>query len=678
MTPASSKLLSPLCLTNADGTTTMLRNRLIMGSMHTGLEELPDGWERLAAFYAERAAGGVGLIVTGGLSPNSEGNMWSGMRTLDSEEAASPHRVITEAVHAQGAHIVIQLLHAGRYATHADGVAPSALRSPISPATPREMSADDIHRTLFDYAQAAILAQGVGYDGVEVMGAEGYLINQFMAPRANQRNDEWGGSLENRIRFGVEAVRKVRAATRSNFIIIFRLSMLDLVQGGCTWDEVVEMAKAIEAAGANIINPYVGWHESRVPTIATLVPRGAFTGLTMRLKSELGVPVVASNRINDPGLAEQILAQGGADLVSMARPLLADPMLLNKYASGQSALINTCIACNQGCLDEAFSGRLTTCMVNPRACRETELRIEPTAKPKRIAVVGAGPGGLACAVTAAQRGHEVTLYDAAPVIGGQFNLARLIPGKEEYSETLRYFSAELVRLGVKQRLGERAASKSLLAAGFDHLVLATGVVPRRPSWPGIEHPRVLRYADVIEGRTPVGARVAIVGAGGIGFDVAELLSHEHLEGNELEQFTATWGIDLQGQSPGGLTNPQPARMSRELWLLQRRSDSLGKGLGKTTGWIRRALLRRRGVNMLSGVVYDRFDEEGLHISVGGVARILPVDHVVICAGQDSDRSLLGELESAGQPLSLVGGARMAGELDATRAIDEGVRLACRL
>ena len=670
--------MSPLCLTHADGTTTTLRNRLLMGSMHTGLEELPDGWDRLAAFYAERAEGGVGLIVTGGLSPNREGNMWPGMRTLDSEESASPHRAITTAVHAHGAHIVIQLLHAGRYATHAEGVAPSALRSPISPATPREMSVEDIRRTISDYAQAAILAQSVGYDGVEIMGAEGYLINQFMAPRANQRNDEWGGSLENRIRFGVETVRQVRAATRSDFIVIFRLSMLDLVEGGCTWDEVVEMAKAVAVAGASIINPYVGWHESRVPTIATLVPRGAFTGLTRRLKSELDVPVVASNRINDPRLAEQILAQDGADLVSMARPLLADPMLLNKFASGQSALINTCIACNQGCLDEAFSGRLTTCMVNPRACRETELRIEPTAEPKRIAVVGAGPSGLAFAVTAAQRGHQVTLYDAASVVGGQFNLARLIPGKEEYSETLRYFSAELVRHGVKQRLGERASSESLLKAGFDHVVLATGVVPRRLTWPGIDHPRVLRYADVIEGRAPVGARVAIVGAGGIGFDVAELLSHEHLEGDELAQFTATWGIDLKGQNPGGMTEPHPARMRRELWLLQRRPDSLGKGLGKTTGWIRRALLRRRGVNMLSGVIYERFDDEGLHITVGGVTKILPVDHVVICAGQESEQSLLGELERAGQPVSLVGGALMAGDLDATRAIDEGVRLACRL
>ncbi len=649
-----------------------------MGSMHTGLEELPDGWERLAAFYAERAAGGVGLIVTGGLSPNCEGNMWDGMRTLDSEAVAEPHRVITEAVHAQGALIVMQLLHAGRYATHVNGVAPSALRSPTSPTTPRAMSVDDINRTLSDYGRAASLAEGAGYDGVEVMGAEGYLINQFMAPRANQREDCWGGSLENRIRFGVEAVRHVRATTRPDFIVIYRLSMLDLVEGGCTWDEVVAMAKAVETAGASIINPYVGWHESRVPTIATLVPRGAFTGLTERLKAELVVPVVASNRINDPALAERILARGGADLISMARPLLADPMLLNKFASGQSALINTCIACNQGCLDEAFSGRLTTCLVNPRACRETELRVEPSVARRRVAVVGAGPGGMACAVTAAQRGHEVTLYDAAEEVGGQFKLARLIPGKGEYSETLRYFAAELASLGVTQRLGERVAASSLVAETFDHVVLATGVVPRRPEWPGADHPRVLCYADVIEGRVPVGARVAIVGAGGIGFDVAELLSHETLEGDELAQFTATWGVDLQGRSPGGLTAPVPPCVPREVWLLQRKADPLGKNLGKTTGWIRRALLRRRGVHLLSGVVYDRFDDEGLHLQVDGVARILPVDNVVICAGQEPDQSLLAELEMAGQVVSLVGGARMASELDATRAIDEGVRLACIL
>jgi 2,4-dienoyl-CoA reductase (NADPH2) len=675
MTP---HLLSPLTIRHADGSTTELRNRVLMGSMHTGLEELEGGWSRMAAFYAERAAGGVGLIVTGGLSPNAEGNMWAGMRTFHDERDAQPHRLITDAVHAEGALIAMQLLHAGRYATHPYGVAPSAIRSPLSPATPRAMTGEDIERTLDDYANAARLAQGVGYDGVEVMAAEGYLINQFMAPRANQRADAWGGSAENRRRFGVEAVRRVRAATGARFLVIVRLSMLDLVEGGCPWAEVEAMAQALQEVGASIINPYVGWHEARVPTIATLVPRGAFTSLTRRLRAGLRIPVVASNRINDPRLAERLLSDGTADLVSMARPLLADAHFVRKLQQGDERLINTCIACNQGCLDEAFAGRLTTCMVNPRACRETELVVRPAPRRKRVAVVGAGPGGMACALTAAERGHEVTLYDAAERIGGQFLLACRIPGKEDYAETLRYFDASLNHRGVRRMLGRRVDADELAGLGFDHVVLATGVQPRRPAIEGIDHPKVLGYAEVIEGRVVAGRSVAIIGAGGIGFDVAELLTHEALPGDELARFVATWGIDLTNGSPGGLVAPAPACPEREVWLLQRRPDALGSGLGKTTGWIRRSLLRRRGVHMLAGVQYLRIDDQGLHLLADGQQRTLAVDHVVVCAGQEPERGLEDPLRERGVPVSLIGGARLASELDATRAIAEGTLTACGL
>lgn len=671
-------LLSPLHLGGAGDTGRTLRCRVLMGSMHTGLEEAADGFRRMAAFYAERARGGVALIVTGGLSPNSEGNMWAGMRTMASAQDAEPHQAITDAVHAEGALVAVQLLHAGRYSTHAHGVAPSALKSPISPATPREMSEQDIQRTLDDYAHAAWQAQKVGYDGAEVMGAEGYLINQFATPRANRRSDGWGGSPEKRMRFAVEAVRRVRAATGSSFIVIYRLSMLDLVEGGSTWDEVVMLAKAVESAGASIMNPYVGWHEARVPTIASLVPRAAFVPLTARLKAHLRIPVVASNRINDPAIAEGILARGEADLVSMARPLLADPMFVRKAREGRAREINICIACNQGCLDEAFSGRLTGCMVNPAACRETELKIEPAHVRRRIAVVGAGPGGLACAATAAERGHAVTLFDAAPRLGGQFNLAVHVPGKEEYASTVRYFGARLARASVKLRLGELADADAL-RAGFDHVVLATGVVPRRPDIPGIEHPRVASYVDVLEQRVVPGRRVAIIGAGGIGFDVAEMLTHEVLPGgSDAERFQAQWGIDMTVGVPGGLVAPAPPAAPREIWLLQRKDEPLGRRLGKTTGWIRRALMGRRGVHMWAAVQYDRIDDDGLHLRVGGVPHTLEVDTIVICAGQQPRDEQRAPLESAGVPISLVGGARHAAELDATRAIDEGVRLAATL
>ena len=653
-----------------------LPNRVLMGSMHTGLEEAPNGYARMAEFYAERARGGVALIVTGGISPNAAGNTWSSCQKFQTPEEAEHHREVTDAVHTAGGRIVLQLLHAGRYARHPDGVAPSALQSPISSAMPHAMTEAEIEQTIADYASAAALAQRVGYDGVEVMGSEGYLINQFIALRSNQRTDRWGGSAENSFRFAVETVKRVRAAVGPNFIIIYRLSILDLVEGGGNWGEVVQLGKLIEGAGATIINSGIGWHEARVPTIATMVPRAPFAFITGRLKKELKIPLITSNRINTPEVAEEVLARGDADMVSMARPLLADAYFVSKAAAGKGDEINVCIACNQACLDHIFDGKITSCLVNPRACHETELRIEPAAQKKSVAVVGAGPAGLAYAVTAAERGHTVALYEAANEIGGQFNYARKVPGKEEFDTTLNYYRHRIAATGVKLHLGKRATAADLQAAGADMVVLASGVKPRLPAIPGIDHPMVATYGEIIDGSRQAGRRVAIIGAGGIGFDVAEVLTHVHKAGvTAAEAYFAEWGIDPTSTVPGGLVAPKLEPSPREVWLLQRKSGRHGATLGKTTGWAHLATLKKRGVKMLSAVEYERIDDAGLHIRVNGEAQVLNVDTIVVCAGQDSVRDLEADLRSAGMNVAVIGGADVAAEIDAKRAIDQGVRLA---
>ncbi|MFF8816713.1 FAD-dependent oxidoreductase [Leucobacter sp. NPDC015123] len=671
-------LFSPLDL---PGTPVTLPNRAIMGSMHLGLEELPGGFARLAAFYRERAAGGAALIVTGGVSPNAEGRLTAGGATMASEADAAPHRLITGAVHEVGGRVALQLLHAGRYGAQQDLVAPSAVRAPISPLTPRELTDDDIERTIADFAHAAKLAQSVGYDGVEIMGSEGYLINEFIAKATNMRDDRWGGDLAGRLRLPTEVVRRVRQAVGPDFIIIYRLSMLDLVPGGSTLAEVIELAQRVERAGATIINTGIGWHEARIPTIAASVPRAAYSWVTRELRGAVAVPLIATNRINTPESAEHVLASGDADLVSLARPFLADPEFVSKSKAGTPERINTCIACNQACLDHTFSGKLTSCLVNPRAGHETELIIAPTGRPKRLAVVGAGPAGLAYAITAAERGHAVTLYDAADRIGGQLNVALKVPGKSEFRETLRNFSERLRETGVDVRLGSQATAAAIAAAGFDEVIVATGVSPRVPAIPGIEHPSVVGYLEVLRDGAAVGRRVAVIGAGGIGFDTAQFLTEPAdspgLRGEPATagEFFHHWGIDPSYERAGGLTESAGFTPERELVMLQRKHSKLGKDLGKTTGWIHRTELTRRGVQMIAGVEYERIDDAGLHISVEGEARVLEVDSIVICAGQESRRALADELTVLGVPTHVIGGADVAGELDAKRAIDQGTRLA---
>ncbi|MFE1198938.1 FAD-dependent oxidoreductase [Streptomyces olivaceoviridis] len=667
----------PHLMTPLDLGFTTLPNRVLMGSMHVGLEEAERGFERMAAFYAARARGGVGLIVTGGIAPNEEGRPYEGGAMLTTEAEAKRHRTVTEAVHREGGRIAMQILHFGRYAYHQDLVAPSPLQAPISPLVPRELTDADVERTIEDYARAARLARQAGYDGVEIMGSEGYLINEFIAARTNRRTDRWGGCYENRMRFPVEIVRRVREAVGEDFIVIYRLSMLDLVPGGSSLDEVIALGKAVEAAGATIINTGIGWHEARIPTIATSVPRGAYTWVTRKLMGQVSVPLVTTNRINTPELAERLLADGYADMVSLARPMLADPDFVAKAAAGTPEAINTCIGCNQACLDHTFSGQITSCLVNPRACHETELVLAPTRLKKRVAVVGAGPAGLACAVTAAERGHTVTLFDAASEIGGQLNVARKVPGKQEFDETLRYFRHQLDAHGVDVRLETWVEAGDL--EGFDEVVVATGVTPRTPDIPGADHPRVLGYLDVLRDGAPVGDRVAVLGAGGIGFDVAEFLTDGgDKAGEDPETYFRNWGVDTAYRAPGGLAAPERPAPPRQVHLLQRKTSKVGAGLGKTTGWIHRTELKHRGVTMVPGVRYDRIDDAGLHITVGDESTVLEVDTVVLCTGQEPRRELYEELVAAGRGAHLIGGADVAAELDAKRAIKQGTELAAAL
>ena len=658
---------------------TTLRNRVLMGSMHVGLEEAPNGFERMAAFYAERARGEVGLIVTGGIAPNERGRPMKGGAMMVNEHEADQHRIVTQAVHAEGGKIAMQILHFGRYAYQPGLVAPSALQAPINPFVPHALTGDEVEQTIEDFVRCAALARHAGYDGVEIMGSEGYLINEFIAARTNHRDDEWGGSYAGRMRFAVEIVRRTRQRVGRDFIIIYRLSMLDLVEGGSTLEEVIALAQAIEAAGATLLNTGIGWHEARIPTIATKVPRAAYAWVTQRVMGQVGIPLITSNRINTPEVAERLLAEGYADMVSMARPLLADGDFVRKARQGRADEINTCIACNQACLDHTFGGKITSCLVNPRACHETELVIAPAPAAKRIAVVGAGPAGLSFAVTAAQRGHAVTLFDAGSEIGGQFNIAKKVPGKEEFHETLRYFRRQLELGGVALQLGRRVEAVQLIEGGYDEIVLATGIRPRVPDIDGVDHPKVLGYLDVLQGDRPVGERVAIIGAGGIGFDVAEYLTHAGDSGAVApRKFYAEWGIDTDYAQAGGLAQPQAEPSPRRVHLLQRKSTKVGDQLGKTTGWIHRTSLKARSVAMGSGVAYERIDDAGLHITVDGQPQLLEVDNVVLCAGQEPQRELHAALSAAGCSVHLIGGADVAAELDAKRAILQGTTLAASL
>ena len=676
MSNSYPNLLSPLDL----GFVT-LKNRVLMGSMHTGLEDRKKDYPRLAAYFAERAAGGVGLIVTGGIAPNIAGWVKPFSSSLIWPWQVNRHKLVTRAVHENGGRICMQILHSGRYGYHPFTVAPSPIRSPITPFKPKGLSSRGVKGQISDFVRSAKLAKKAGYDGVEVMGSEGYFINEFTTRRVNKRDDEWGGDAEARYRIAVEIVRGIREAVGPDFIIIYRLSLLDLVPEGNSWDEIVAQAKAVEAAGATIINSGIGWHEARIPTIATMVPRAGFTWVTARLRKEVSVPVIATNRINTPEVAEKVLADGDADMVSMARPLLADAAFVNKAAEGRADEINVCIACNQACLDHVFEQQVSSCLVNPRACYETELVIEPAKKVKSIAVVGAGPAGMAFACTAAERGHRVSLFEASDRIGGQFNMAKRVPGKEEFYETLRYYKRQIELKGVDLRLNTVADADTL--ADFDEVVLATGITPRTPAIEGIDHEKALSYIDVLRNGAPVGKRVAIIGAGGIGFDIAEFLgegSHEGPEPPRMEEFAQQWGIDLELKSRGGIEGmkPEPEPLAREIWLLQRKKSKPGKGLGKTTGWVHRLSLKKRGVRMMAGVEYRRIDEFGLHIVHDEKEKLLEVDNVIICAGQLPNRDLVEPLEAAGRKVHLIGGADVAAELDAKRAIRQGTELAAAL
>ena len=657
---------------------TQLKNRVLMGSMHTGLEEMENGHLRMAAFFAERARGGVGLIVTGGFGPNKDGAIHPKTKYMQTESDVADHRIITDAVHAAGGKICMQILHTGRYAYSPNLVAPSPIQAPINVFVPHELSEQEIEQQIQDFVVAANNAQKAGYDGIELMGSEGYLLNQFIATRTNHREDQWGGSFENRIRLPLTILKRIREQVGEQFIIIYRLSMLDLVEGGSSFQETLELGKAVAAAGTTIINTGVGWHEARIPTIAAKVPRGAFGWVTGKYRKELPIPVITSNRINTPEVAEAILARGDADMVSMARPFLADPDFVSKTAAGKAQLINTCIACNQACLDHIFNEKIASCLVNPRACHETEISIQPASSNKKIAVVGAGPAGLAFATTAAQRGHEVTLYEASDEIGGQFNIAKNIPGKREFHETIRYFKHQIALTGVKLMLGHRATTETLNHSDFDEVIIATGILPRKPEIEGIAHNKVLSYLDVLKQHVHVGNKVAIIGAGGIGFDVCEYL----VDGNEdtsqdIAKFMAKWGVDTTLKARAGVEGVQPLNTpsERDIYLLQRKTSKIGQDLGKSTGWIHRTELKNKGVKMLSGCEYSHINDDGLHITINGEPRLLDVDHVVICAGQEPLRELT---EGLTKPYHLIGGADLAVELDAKRAIDQGTRLAIKI
>ncbi|MBO6853052.1 MAG: NADPH-dependent 2,4-dienoyl-CoA reductase [Marivivens sp.] len=659
---------------------TSLPNRVLMGSMHTGLEETGD-WNRVAEFYAERARGGVGLMVTGGMAPNPEGGVFPGAAGLYTPQDIANHRVVTDRVHDAGGKIAMQVLHAGRYAYSPHCVAPSAIKSPISPFPPSELDEAGIEKQISDIATAASRARDAGYDGVEIMGSEGYFLNQFLVTHTNRRTDRWGGTYENRMRLPLEVMARVRASVGSDFIVIYRLSMIDLIPNGSTWEEVVTLARAMEAAGASILNTGIGWHEARIPTIATSVPRRAFTWVTKKLMGEVSIPVITSNRINTPEVAEQVLAEGCADMVSMARPFLADPHFVAKAAKGKSATIAPCIACNQACLDHTFSGKLTSCLVNPRACHETELEITPALSRKTVAVIGAGPAGLSAAITAAQRGHATTLFDKSDKIGGQLNMARRVPGKEEFDGLVEWFATMVDESGVDLRLGTRPTVADL--ASFDEVIIATGVTPRDPAIAGQEHPSVLSYIEVLAGNAPVGDNVVIIGAGGIGFDVAEYLVTDDSPTEDLDAWKSEWGVADPATARGGLSpnGPQPEAPVRQITLLQRKPEKPGRHLGKTTGWIHRASLRAKGVKMMGGVRYDAIEEDGLRVTLEegrGESRLLPADSIILCAGQLSERSLADELLAEGRQPHVIGGADVAAELDAKRAINQGVRLASSL